>query len=135
MQKKALSGAVCLAVGLLARNLQAGQSPPAPASMAEVATTGAGAGLNAIVYLAAGAGPKPVVVFLHGYPGNEKNLDLAQAVRRAGYDAVYTDYRGIWGSGGTFSFGNGLDDAKAVLAWVRSADTVKKYGFDPARIA
>ena len=40
---------------------------------------------TAIIVLAAGAGTHPVVVFLHGYPGNERNLDLAQAVRRAGF--------------------------------------------------
>ncbi|MDO8912512.1 MAG: hypothetical protein Q8N10_08825 [Phenylobacterium sp.] len=32
--------------------------------------------------------------------GNEKNLDLAQAVRRAGWNAVTFNYRGSWGSPG-----------------------------------
>lgn len=91
--------------------------------------------INGLVYLAPGPGPKPVVVFLHGYPGNEKNLDLAQAVRRAGYQAVYTDYRGVWGSGGTFSFANGLEDVKSVLAWVRARENAAKYRFDTRRIA
>ena len=103
--------------------------------MEEVAITSHGSRINAIVYLAAGAGPHPVVVFLHGYPGNEKNLDLAQAVRRAGYDAVYFDYRGMWGSGGTFSFANGREDAAAVLTWVRAPATAAKYHFDIRRIA
>src|SRR6478609_9465849 len=79
-----------------------------PASMDELAIPSHGSRMNGLVYLASGAGPHPVVVFLHGYPGNEKNLDLAQAVRRAGFDAVYFDYRGTWGSGGTFLFGHGL---------------------------
>jgi uncharacterized protein len=34
-----------------------------------------GAQLNALTYIATGAGPHPVVVLLHGFPGNEKNLD------------------------------------------------------------
>ena len=44
-----------------------------------------GALLNALVYVASGAGPHFVVLLLHGFPGNEKNLDLAQSLRRAGY--------------------------------------------------
>jgi dipeptidyl aminopeptidase/acylaminoacyl peptidase len=59
-----------------------------------------GALLNAFVYIAAGAGPHPAVILLHGFPGNEKNLDLAQAIRRSGYNVLYFDYRGSWGSPG-----------------------------------
>ena len=59
-----------------------------PASMQEVAIQSHGSRMNGIVYLAAGAGNHPLVIFFHGYPGNERNLDLAQAVRRAGYQAL-----------------------------------------------
>ena len=44
------------------------------------------------------------VILLHGFPGNERNLDLAQAIRRSGWNAVFFHYRGAWGSGGVFSF-------------------------------
>jgi len=100
MKWSTLLVALVAAVSVLAQN--------AAPSMDELAIPSHGSRMNALVYLAAGSGPHPVVVFLHGYPGNEKNLDLAQAVRRAGFDAVYFDYRGTWGSGGTFSFGHGL---------------------------
>mgnify|MGYP001549596500 CR=1 FL=1 len=106
-----------------------------PASMAELTIPSHGARMNGIMYLAAGAGPHPIVIFLHGYPGNERNLDLAQAVRRAGYDALYVDYRGMWGSGGTFSFAHGLEDAQAILSWVRAPGNVAKYHIDAKRIA
>jgi uncharacterized protein len=131
----------CLALSLFfVVTAHAGQGDPSPtlkppAAMEEVAITSHGSRINAIVYLAAGGGTHPVVVFLHGYPGNEKNLDLAQAVRRAGYHAVYFDYRGMWGSGGTFSFARGLEDAAAVLAWVRTPSNAAKYRFDLRRIA
>ena len=36
------------------------------------------------LYTAAGEGLHPVVLLLHGIPGNEQNADLAQALRRAG---------------------------------------------------
>jgi len=50
-------------------------------------------GMNAIVYEAQGAGPHPTVVLLHGFPGNEQNLDLAQAIRRADWLAVWRTCR------------------------------------------
>ena len=106
-----------------------------PAAMAEVAIRSDGSRMNGLVYLAAGAGAHPVVIFLHGYPGNEKNLDLAQPVRRAGYHAVYFNYRGTWGSGGTFSFEHALEDVAAVLAWARTPETVAKYRFDTEHLA
>src|SRR4051812_26200803 len=65
-----------------------------------------GAKLNALLYIADGPGPHPAVVLLHGFPGNERNLDLAQDIRRAGWDVLYFNYRGAWGSPGDFSFGN-----------------------------
>jgi pimeloyl-ACP methyl ester carboxylesterase len=111
------------------------QTPSSPPAMAELALTSHGARINGLVYLAAGEGPHPVVLFLHGYPGNERNLDLAQAVRRAGFDAVFIDYRGNWGSGGTFSFANSLGDVDSVLAWIRSPEAAAKYHFDTRRIA
>lgn len=106
-----------------------------PASMDEIRIPSQGARLNGLIYLAAGTGPHPVAVFLHGYPGNERNLDLAQAVRRAGYDAVYFDYRGSWGTGGDFSFQHSLEDVAAALAWVHAPENAAKYHLDPDRIA
>ena len=57
-----------------------------------------GVQINGIVYQPSGAGPHPTLVICHGLPGNEKFLDLAQAVRRAGWNAVTFNYRGSWGS-------------------------------------
>lgn len=94
-----------------------------------------GAQLNAFIYRAGGAGRRPVVVLCHGYPGNERNLDLAQTLRRAGYHVLYFDYRGSWGVDGNFTLGHGLEDARSVLAFVRSAGVAEKYGFDPAKVA
>jgi acetyl esterase/lipase len=93
-----------------------------------------GVAINGVAYLPAGEGPHPVVVICHGLPGNEKNLDLAQAVRRAGWVAVTFNYRGSWGSPGTFSFPGSIDDAKAVLAYLRDPKTVSSLGLDPHRI-
>jgi pimeloyl-ACP methyl ester carboxylesterase len=94
-----------------------------------------GALLNAIAYLASGAGPHPVVIVLHGFPGNEKNLDLAQAIRRAGWNAVFFDYRGSWGSPGNFSFGNSIEDTEAAIAYLRVPANAARLRTDPKRIA
>ena len=94
-----------------------------------------GAQLNAIAYVAAGAGPHPTMIVLHGFPGNEKNLDLAQAIRRAGWDAVFFDYRGSWGSPGAFSFGNSIEDTVAAIAYLREPANAARLRVDPKRIA
>jgi pimeloyl-ACP methyl ester carboxylesterase len=90
--------------------------------------------LNAFVYVAAGAGPHPAVVLLHGFPGNERNLDLAQDMRRAGWDVLYFNYRGSWGSPGDFSFSHGIEDTTAAVAFLRRPETSKLLRLDPARI-
>jgi pimeloyl-ACP methyl ester carboxylesterase len=129
-----VAAALLLSVAAPAQSRDAPDSRP-PASMSNVTITSGGSRMNGLVYLAAGPGPHPVVVFLHGYPGNEKNLDLAQAARRAGYQALYVDFRGMWGSGGTFSFAHGLEDTEAALAWVRAPENAAKYHFDVRRIS
>jgi len=93
-----------------------------------------GVEINGVAYLAGGAGPHPTVVLLHGLPGNEKNLDLAQAIRRAGWNCVTFNYRGSWGSPGTFSFEGNLADAKAVLAFVREPANATKLQIDTRKL-
>jgi hypothetical protein len=90
-----------------------------PAAMETFQLPSHGAKLNALAYVAAGAGPYPVVILLLGFPGNEKNLDLAQAIRRDGGDVVYFDYRGSWGSPGDFSFTHSIEDTQSAIAYVR----------------
>jgi pimeloyl-ACP methyl ester carboxylesterase len=90
--------------------------------------------LNAFVYVAAGPGPHPVVVLLHGFPGNERNLDLAQEIRSAGWDVLYFDYRGSWGSPGDFSFTHGIEDTAAAVSYLRTPEMVGILRLDPSRI-
>lgn len=94
-----------------------------------------GAGLNAIIYQAQGAGPHPTAVLLHGFPGNERNLDLAQAIRRAGWNAVFFHYRGSWGSGGEFSFLNVLEDVATVVSLISRPEFAQTHRIDPDRLA
>ena len=105
-----------------------------PARMEVLHIPSGGVKINGVAYVASGAGLHPAFVFFHGLPGNEKNLDLAQAVRRAGWTAITVNYRGSWGSPGQFRFANNLEDAVAVLAFLRDPLTARKLGIDTTRL-
>ncbi len=113
--------------------------PPAdkahPAKMTVLHIPSHGVSINGLIYQPAGLGPFPTLVICHGLPGNEKNLDLAQAVRRAGWNAVTFNYRGSWGSPGQFRFAQNLEDADAVLAYLRTPSNAASLGIDTRRIA
>jgi uncharacterized protein len=105
-----------------------------PARMEVLHIPSGGVRINGVAYLAAGAGVHPTFVLLHGLPGNEKNLDLAQAVRRAGWNAITVNYRGSWGSPGVFRFANNLQDADAVLAFLRTPANASTLGIDTTHL-
>ena len=106
-----------------------------PARMEVIHVPIGGVQINGVVYVASGPGPHPTFLFFHGLPGNEKNLDLAQAVRRAGWTAVTVNYRGSWGSPGNFRFAQNLEDAAAALAFIRDPANAKRLSIDVNRIA
>src|SRR5260370_13884646 len=105
-----------------------------PAAMQSFQLPSHGALLNAFVYIAAGVGPHPTVILLHGFPGNERNLDLAQSIRRAGWNVLYFNYRGSWGSPGDFSFTHCIEDAQSAIAYLRDDTKAAKLRSDPNTI-
>lgn len=135
-------GLVLLALALgqpaLAQSNPLFTDPPATASprarMEVLHVPTGGVEINAVAYLAAGPGAHPTIVICHGWPGNEKNLDLAQALRRAGWNAITFNYRGAWGSPGDFRFAQNPEDARAVLAMLRRPDVAAKLGIDTSRL-
>jgi pimeloyl-ACP methyl ester carboxylesterase len=104
-----------------------------PAHNKQLLIPSGGVGMNALLFAAAGAGPHRTVVLMHGLPGNERNLDLAQAIRRCGWDVLTFTYRGAWGSPGDFSISNAMEDTAAALAFARSPDAAR-LGIDPKHI-
>jgi len=112
--------------------------PPAdkafPADLAVVSFPSHGVDLDATLYLASGRGPHGAVVLLHGLPGYEVNGDLAQAIRRAGWNVLLFHYRGMWGSGGAFSFSSAIEDTAEAVRFLRDAATATKYRIDPRRV-
>lgn len=109
--------------------------PAHPAKMTVLHIPSHGVSINGVLYSPSGAGAHPTLVICHGLPGNEKNLDLAQAVRRAGWNAVTFNYRGSWGSPGVFKFTQNLQDAEAVLAYLRDSKNAAALGIDTRRLA
>jgi pimeloyl-ACP methyl ester carboxylesterase len=138
-----------LAVALLGWSIAAAAPPPNlpaaiyadpapdkahPARMVVLHIPSGGVAINGVAYLASGAGPHPTAVICHGLPGNEKNLDLAQAIRRAGWNSVTFNYRGSWGSPGVFKFGQNPADADAVLAYLADPANAKTLAIDPKKV-
>ena len=105
-----------------------------PARMEVLHIPAGGVRINGIAYIPPGPGPHPTLVLVHGLPGNEKDLDLAQAVRRAGWTVVTFFYRGSWGSPGSFRFAHCLEDADAVLAYVHEPANVRALAIDTGRM-
>ena len=106
-----------------------------PPAMRELSFKSGGSKLNGLMYIANGPGPHPTVVLLHGYAGNERNLDLAQTMRRAGNNVLYFNYRGTWGSGGEFSIAHALEDVARALELVRDEEWASENRSDPDRVA
>lgn len=105
-----------------------------PAGMEELDINVDGSKLVAFLYTAQGKGPHPTVVFFHGIPGHEKSYDLAQALRRAGYNFLIFHYRGSWGSEGDYSIKNDVDDAECVIKSLKSLGKDNKFRVDPEKL-
>ena len=105
-----------------------------PAGMSAFVLPAEDGAMNAVLYTAAGAGLHPTLLLLHGFPGNEQNLDLAQAARRAGWNVLTLHYRGSWGSPGVFSFTHASQDAWTALQFLQQPASVAKYRIDTSAI-
>jgi len=88
-----------------------------------------GCKLLGTLYRAREGGRRPAAVVLHGFPGFEKNYDIAHALRRLGYHSLIFHYRGAWGSEGDYTLTGQIDDVLSALKTLRSRPDV-----DPNRI-
>lgn len=89
--------------------------PDHPPSLVHIEIEVEGSTMYGVYFKAQGNGAKPTVILLHGFPGHDRNFDIGHMLRRAGLNVLVFHYRGSWGSGGTFSFGNMLVDTRAVV--------------------
>lgn len=105
-----------------------------PPSTVELSIESGDAAMHGLLYLAQGKGPHPTFVLLHGFPGYEQNLDLAQALRRAGFNVLTFHYRGTWGSEGIFSILSARDDVAAAVRYLRNPKNPSAERIDGSRI-
>lgn len=68
----------------------------------------------------------PAVLFLHGFPGSEKNVDLQRTLLRAGVASLSLHFSGAWGSEGAYRFTTLLSDARAGLRYLSSRPGVDR---------
>jgi acetyl esterase/lipase len=96
------------------------------AGLEEVVFHSHGSKLLGGFYRGAGVGPRPTAILLHGVPGVEKNLDIAYTLRDMGWNCLYFQYRGSWGSEGNYSFDGALDDVAAATDWALEHPSVDR---------
>lgn len=72
----------------------------------------------------------PAVLFLHGFPGSEKSVDVQRELMKRGIASLSPSFLGAWGSGGSYRFTTLVPQAAAALARMRRLPFV-----DPRRTA
>jgi uncharacterized protein len=91
--------------------------------------------LNAFFYSCGDEQPAPVVVLLHGWPGNPGNpLELAPKICAGGVHVLVFKYQGTWGSEGFTSLKNSAEDVVQAVNFLKEKGTADKYGIDTSKI-
>jgi hypothetical protein len=75
-------------------------------------------------------GTSPSAIICHGYPGDTKNMDLAEELALNGYNVLVFFYAGAWGSDGTYRFSNLTPSTFSALDWL-----LEKPYVDTSRVA
>lgn len=105
-----------------------------PSSMHPVVFDSFGYKLLGTMLLASGKGPHPLIILMHGFPGNEINLDLAHVFRRQGFNVFIFHYRGCWGSEGNYSWKFLTEDLDAAIKFLKLTESKEKYRLDSNKI-
>jgi len=71
----------------------------------------------------------PAVAICHGFPGDTKNMDLAEELALNGVAVLIFYYMGAWGSGGEFRLTNLVPSTVAAVKYLRGLGCV-----DPDRV-
>jgi uncharacterized protein len=105
-----------------------------PAAMAGITVPSHGVDMDAVFYLASGPGPHGTVLLLHGLPGYEMNADMAQSIRRAGWNVLIFHYRGDWGTAGDFSQQSSIEDTAEAVRFLCDPANLQKFRMDPRNL-
>jgi len=68
----------------------------------------------------------PAVAICHGYPGDTKNMDLAEELALNGITVLIFYYQGAWGSEGTYRFANFASSTVSAIKYLKSLPYVDK---------
>lgn len=60
------------------------------------------------------------VLFLHGYPGSQKNYDIAEHLALRGFHCWVMHYRGAWQSEGQYSLLSIYKDVEQILSYLKT---------------
>lgn len=110
------------------------EHPDFPFEQQSLELTSGGFIIHGLIELTTGPGSHPTIIFLHGIPGFEKNMDLSQIFKRLGFNTIIFHYRGSLGSRGTYSFTNCLQDGENVTNHFLLPDDTKIYRIDVTNI-
>ncbi len=105
-----------------------------PSSVAPVIFESNGCKILGTMLIASGEELHPVIIMLHGFPGNEINLDLAHVFRRQGFNVLIFHYRGCWGSEGAYSWKNLTEDLDAAVKFIKSDESKEQFRIDRNKI-
>ena len=81
------------------------------------------------IYRPESRGRRPAVAICHGYPGDTKNMELAEELALNNVVALVFYYQGAWGSGGKYSLTKLEVGAKDAVEYLHSLSYV-----DPERV-
>jgi len=87
--------------------------------------------VTAYAMIANGKEEKATVILAHGFPGYDNNFDVAQALRRNGFNVVHFRYRGSWGSRGQFMYSHCVEDVKEIINFLTTEENSAKFRIAP----
>ena len=85
--------------------------------------------LKGIIYRPAEESRYPAVAICQGYPGDTKNMDLAEEIALNEIVVLVFYYQGAWGSEGTYRFSNLAPSTVDAVRYLKSLSFV-----DPERV-
>jgi pimeloyl-ACP methyl ester carboxylesterase len=109
-------------------------SAPADSFTTRIEVPSRGDTLRGFIRVAEGEGPRLTVLLLQGFPGAE-TPKLPATMQAAGFNGVGFNFRGNRTSGGFFTVDGTIEDAKAMVAFLRSDSARRRWHVDPDRIA
>jgi predicted esterase len=118
---------------VITARLGAQAASPDTAFQAPLQLVSAGSVIRGGIFVAAGPGPHPTIVRLLGFPGSTSSV-VSAALQQAGFNAVQLYVRGQLTSEGRYTVPGGVEDAMALIAFLRSDSARRTYRVDSDRI-